>query len=140
MKLPTDSIRHFHPCSRLSELRQQKAKLSRQVRDKEEELEGSLQKMDALRNDLRRAEKLRRDLEARAEELMADVVREKRLRERAEENVRILHDDMERLQQKAAAGEAALNSLELNQEVTRLSFRIFFSGSLPWLLDDGNHL
>ena len=82
--------------------------------------------MDALRNDLRRAEKLRRDLEARAEELMADVVREKRLRERAEENVRILHDDMERLQQKAAAGEAALNSLELNQEVTRLSFRIFF--------------
>merc|ERR1740128_1510269 len=105
---------------KLSELRQQKAKLSRQVRDKEEELEGSLQKMDALRNDLRRAEKLRRDLEARAEELMADVVREKRLRERAEENARSLHEDMERLQQKAAAGEAALNSLELNQEVTRL--------------------
>ena len=92
------------------------------MRDKEEELEGSLQKMDALRNDLRRAEKLRRDLEARAEELMADVVREKRLRERAEENVRLLHDDIERLQQKAAAGEAALNSLELNQEVTRLFY------------------
>ena len=121
---------------RLSELRQQKAKLSRQVRDKEEELEGSLQKMDALRNDLRR------DLEARAEELMADVVREKRLRERADENVRLLHDDMERLQQKAAAGEAALNSLELNQELARsttirihsilISFE-FNSNSIPIL-------
>ena len=105
---------------RLSELRQQKAKLSRQVRDKEEELEGTLQKMDALRNDLRRAEKLRRDLEARAEELQADVVREKRLRERAEEHARSLHEDMERLQQKAQAGEAAMNSLELNQELARL--------------------
>jgi len=93
--------------------------LSRQVRDKEEELEGTLQKMDALRNDLRRAEKLRRDLEARSEELQGDIVREKRLRERAEENARILQEDLERLQQKAAAGEAALNSLELNQELTR---------------------
>ena len=105
---------------RLSELRQQKAKLSRQVRDKEEELEGTLQKTDALRNDLRRAEKLRRDLEARAEELQADVLREKRLRERAEEHARSLHEDMERLQQKAQAGEAALNSMELNQELLRL--------------------
>ncbi|KAK4005018.1 hypothetical protein OUZ56_006742 [Daphnia magna] len=105
---------------KLSELRQQKAKLSRQVRDKEEELEGTLQKMDALRNDLRRAEKLRRDLEARAEELQADVVREKRLRERAEEHARSLHEDMERLQQKAQAGEAAMNSMELNQELVRL--------------------
>lgn len=111
----------MHFCfGRLSELRQQKAKLSRQVRDKEEELEGTLQKMDALRNDLRRAEKLRRDLEARAEELQADVVREKRLRERAEEHARSLHEDMERLQQKAQAGEAAMNSLELNQELARL--------------------
>lgn len=90
------------------------------MRDKEEELEGTLQKMDALRNDLRRAEKLRRDLEARAEDLQADVVREKRLRERSEEQARTLHEDMERLQQKAQAGEAAMNSLELNQELARL--------------------
>lgn len=96
--------------------------MSRQVRDKEEELEASLQKMDALRNDVRRAEKLRRDLEARIDELQADAVREKRLRERAEESARILHEDLERLQQKAAAGEAALNSLELNQELTRYTF------------------
>ena len=75
-----DLTEWLHSCMhyfvRLSELRHQKAKLSRQVRDKEEELEGTLQKMDALRNDLRRTEKLRRDLEAWAEELQADVVRE----------------------------------------------------------------
>ena len=56
---------HF---SRLSELRQQKQKLSRQVRDKEEELETSLQKIDSLRQDIRKAEKLRRELELRSEE------------------------------------------------------------------------
>ena len=50
----------FH---RLTELRNQKQKLSRQVRDKEEELETAMQKIDTLRQDLRRAEKLRRELE-----------------------------------------------------------------------------
>lgn len=39
---------------KLSELRQQKQKLSRQVRDKEEELERVMQKVDSLRNDIRR--------------------------------------------------------------------------------------
>lgn len=48
---------------RLTELRNQKQKLSRQVRDKEEELETAMQKIDTLRQDLRRAEKLRRELE-----------------------------------------------------------------------------
>lgn len=37
--------------------------MSRQVRDKEEELETAMQKIDSLRQDLRRAEKLRRELE-----------------------------------------------------------------------------
>lgn len=51
------------PFHRLTELRNQKQKLSRQVRDKEEELETAMQKIDTLRQDLRRAEKLRRELE-----------------------------------------------------------------------------
>lgn len=50
---------------KLSDLRQQKQKLSRQVRDKEEELEVSMQKIDSLRQDIRRAEKLRREMETR---------------------------------------------------------------------------
>ena len=48
--------------NRLSELRAQKQKLSRQVRDKEEELENAMQKIDILRQDLRKAEKFRREV------------------------------------------------------------------------------
>ncbi|KAG7294962.1 hypothetical protein JYU34_022642 [Plutella xylostella] len=52
---------------RLCELRQQKQKLSRQVRDKEEELEVAMQKIDALRADIRKSDKGRREMEARLE-------------------------------------------------------------------------
>ncbi|XP_026746252.1 serine/threonine-protein kinase Genghis Khan isoform X2 [Trichoplusia ni] len=66
---------------RLSELRQQKQKLSRQVRDKEEELEVAMQKIDALRQDIRRAEKGRRELEARVDAAVAEATKERKLRE-----------------------------------------------------------
>nr|XP_037876079.1 serine/threonine-protein kinase Genghis Khan isoform X2 [Bombyx mori] len=66
---------------RLSELRQQKQKLSRQVRDKEEELEVAMQKIDALRQDIRRADKGRRELEARLDTAIAEATKERKLRE-----------------------------------------------------------
>ncbi|XP_065214675.1 serine/threonine-protein kinase Genghis Khan isoform X2 [Planococcus citri] len=73
---------------KLSELRQQKQKMSRQVRDKEEELDLAMKKVDSLRQEIRRAEKLRRELEARVEESNAEVLKEKKLRERNEEYIR----------------------------------------------------
>ena len=72
---------------KLSELRQQKQKMSRQVRDKEEELENSLQKIDNLRQDIRKAEKLRRELEVRAEEAFAETAKERKLKEKLESQV-----------------------------------------------------
>ncbi|XP_047508953.1 serine/threonine-protein kinase Genghis Khan isoform X4 [Pieris napi] len=66
---------------KLSELRQQKQKLSRQVRDKEEELDVAMQKIDALRQDIRRADKGRRELEARLETAVAEATKERKLRE-----------------------------------------------------------
>ena len=69
---------------KLSELRQQKQKMSRQVRDKEEELENSLQKIDNLRQDIRKAEKLRRELEVRAEEAFAETAKERKAKEKLE--------------------------------------------------------
>ena len=74
---------------KLSELRQQKQKMSRQVRDKEEELESSLQKIDNLRQDIRKAEKLRRELEVRAEEAFAETAKERKAREKLEIQVLI---------------------------------------------------
>lgn len=53
---------------KLSELRTQKQKISKQVRDKEEELEVAMQKIDALRNEVRRIEKGRREMELRVQE------------------------------------------------------------------------
>ncbi|KAL0810346.1 hypothetical protein ABMA28_010498 [Loxostege sticticalis] len=66
---------------KLSDLRQQKQKLSRQVRDKEQELEKEMQKIDALRQDIRRSDKGRRELEARLDMAIAEATKERKLRE-----------------------------------------------------------
>lgn len=72
------------------ELRTQKVMLVRQVRDKEEDLEKSAQKIETLRNDLRLAEKNRREMESKLQEISADISRERQARERSEEFCRKL--------------------------------------------------
>ncbi|RVE49912.1 hypothetical protein evm_005380 [Chilo suppressalis] len=74
---------------KLSELRQQKQKLSRQVRDKEEELEVAMQKIDALRQDIRRADKGRRELETRLDSALAEATKERKLREENARSARV---------------------------------------------------
>lgn len=124
---------------RLSELRQQKQKLSRQVRDKEEELELMMQKVDSLRHDIRRAEKLRRELEVRIEEAQAEAGKERKLRERSEEYCKQMEEEMEKLRQRTVvAGETAgpghsPASQEINRSVmccylanTYSNFQLFF--------------
>ncbi|GLV45544.1 genghis khan [Carabus blaptoides fortunei] len=105
---------------RLSELRQQKQKLSRQVRDKEEELETAMQKVDSLRHDIRKAEKLRRELEARIEEALAEAGKERKLRERSEEYCRQMQEESDRLRVRSAAAEGAATARGEQQEVQRL--------------------
>ena len=46
-----------------------------QVRDKEEELEVAMAKIDALRQDIRRADKARRDLEARLDTALNEAAK-----------------------------------------------------------------
>lgn len=75
---------------KLSDLRQQKQKLSRQVRDKEEEVEVNMQKVDTLRSELRKTDKIRRELEARLQDILSEVTRERQLRERSEDYCRQL--------------------------------------------------
>lgn len=60
---------------KLSELRAQKQKMSRQVRDKEEELETAMQKIDTLRNEMRKLEKGRREYETRIEDVIAEATK-----------------------------------------------------------------
>ena len=92
---------------RLSELRAQKQKLSRQVRDKEEEVETSMQKLDALRQDIRRGEKLRRELETRCDQAEQEAARERRLRQRTEETGRATAEQLELLKQRSSGPPSA---------------------------------
>lgn len=47
---------------RMAELRSQKQKVSRQLRDKEEEVEVAMQKIDSMRQEIRKSEKLRKEV------------------------------------------------------------------------------
>ncbi|KPJ13807.1 Serine/threonine-protein kinase Genghis Khan [Papilio machaon] len=101
---------------RLSELRQQKQKLSRQVRDKEEELEVAMQKIDALRQDIRRSDKGRRELEARLDTAVAEATKERKLRE---ETLRSQREGMA-----AATGPAAdVARLQADVEALELQYK-----------------
>lgn len=95
------------------------------MRDKEEELETAMQKVDALRHDIRKAEKLRRELESRVEEALAEATKERKLRERSEEYCRQMQVESDRLrvrsdigsrdQQDAQRLKAELEKLEVKQ-------------------------
>lgn len=65
-----------------------------------------MQKIDSLRHDIRKAEKLRRELEARVEEAISETTKERKLRERSEEYCKQMEDETEKLRQRhlAAAG------------------------------------
>ena len=55
--------RGLSPCwNRLTELRTQKQKMSRQVRDRDEELDEQRPKMESLRQELRKADKAKREV------------------------------------------------------------------------------
>lgn len=47
---------------RAAELRSQKQKASRQLRDKEEEVDVAMQKIDSMRQEIRKSEKLRKEV------------------------------------------------------------------------------
>lgn len=47
---------------RMAELRSQKQKVSRQLRDKEEEVEVAMQKIDSMRQEIRKSEKFRKEV------------------------------------------------------------------------------
>ncbi len=118
---------------KLSDLRQQKQKLSRQVRDKEEELEVAMQKIDALRNEARRTEKLRRELEIKLQETLNDRVKnfkilenciyyfslkfQDRLRDRAGDDYRQIQTDA---RSRSSSELGSTQSLGLSSESFRL--------------------
>uniref|UniRef100_A0A8C3TTL5 Serine/threonine-protein kinase MRCK beta n=1 Tax=Catharus ustulatus TaxID=91951 RepID=A0A8C3TTL5_CATUS len=114
------AVQEFSELSeRMGDLRSQKQKLSRQLRDKEEELEVSMQKIDVLRQDVRKSEKIRKELEAQLEEVVAEASKERKLREHSEVFSKQLENELEALKLKQG-GRAAGATLEHQQELSKV--------------------
>ncbi|XP_032803693.1 serine/threonine-protein kinase MRCK alpha-like isoform X1 [Petromyzon marinus] len=103
---------------RMTELRSQKQKLARQLRDKEEEGEAVLQRVEGLKQEGRKAEKARKELEAQVEEFQAEASKERKLRERSDQYAKQLEEELSK--QKQVGRGAGVSSLEHQQEMTRL--------------------
>uniref|UniRef100_A0AAQ5Y4V3 Serine/threonine-protein kinase MRCK alpha n=1 Tax=Amphiprion ocellaris TaxID=80972 RepID=A0AAQ5Y4V3_AMPOC len=99
---------------KLTDLRSAKQRLARQLRDKEEEMESQSQKVEALRLEVRKAER------AKKEEQAAETQKEKKLRERNEQYSRQLEEELEGLKVKQAGSSATPASADQSQEVARL--------------------
>ncbi|XP_075987608.1 serine/threonine-protein kinase gek isoform X4 [Anticarsia gemmatalis] len=120
---------------RLSELRQQKQKLSRQVRDKEEELEVAMQKIDALRQDIRRAEKGRRELEARLDTAISEATKERKLREETLRQQRVEVGAPPSAAADVARLQAEVDALELQYKESLAQQQARFTAELAALND-----
>lgn len=80
-----------------------------------------MQKVDALRHDIRKAEKLRRELESRVEEAISETTKERKLRERSEEYCRQMQAESDRLRVRNELGpREAQDSHRLKAELEKL--------------------
>uniref|UniRef100_A0A4W3HGX3 non-specific serine/threonine protein kinase n=1 Tax=Callorhinchus milii TaxID=7868 RepID=A0A4W3HGX3_CALMI len=103
---------------RVTDLRSQKQKFARQLRDKEEEIEAVTQKGETLRQDLRKVERAKKELDVLMEEAAAEASKERKLHERSEQYSKQLEEELEGLKQVGRS--PGVSSTEHQQEVARL--------------------
>eukprot|EP00063_Salmo_salar_P086478 XP_014061313.1 PREDICTED: serine/threonine-protein kinase MRCK alpha-like isoform X1 [Salmo salar] len=104
---------------RLTDLRSAKQRLGRQLRDKEEEMEGWSQKVEALRLEVRKAERAKKEMESQSEEQTADAQKERKLRERSEQYSRLLEEELDGLKKQLGPSASVVGS-DQSQEVGKL--------------------
>uniref|UniRef100_A0A8C7LCD5 non-specific serine/threonine protein kinase n=1 Tax=Oncorhynchus kisutch TaxID=8019 RepID=A0A8C7LCD5_ONCKI len=104
---------------RLTDLRSGKQRLGRQLRDKEEEMEGLSQKVEALRLEVRKAERSKKEMEAQSEEQTADAQKERKLRERSEQHCRQLEEELDGLKKQVGPSASVVGS-DQSQEAGKL--------------------
>ncbi|KAF3850361.1 hypothetical protein F7725_020080 [Dissostichus mawsoni] len=92
-------------------------RISRQLRDKEEELDALLGKMDAMRQEIRKTEKTRKELEAQLDDAKAEASKERKLREHSEGFCSQLEEELQGLKSLQGRGGAVGGS---QQELMRL--------------------
>uniref|UniRef100_A0A673VXW9 Serine/threonine-protein kinase MRCK alpha n=1 Tax=Salmo trutta TaxID=8032 RepID=A0A673VXW9_SALTR len=103
---------------RLTDLRSAKQRLGRQLRDKEEEMEGWSQKVEALRLEVRKAERAKKEMESQSEEQTADAQKERKLRERSEQYSRLLEEELDGLKKQVGPSASVVGS-DQSQEVEK---------------------
>uniref|UniRef100_A0A4W5P069 non-specific serine/threonine protein kinase n=1 Tax=Hucho hucho TaxID=62062 RepID=A0A4W5P069_9TELE len=107
---------------RMAELRSTKQRLSRQLRDKEEEMDAAVLKVDAMRQDIRKTEKARKELEAQLEDAKAEASKQHKLRVHSEVYSKQLEMELETLKVKqlGSARGSGSSSPELLQELSKV--------------------
>ena len=80
---------------RLNDMISLKQKLSRQIRDQENEMDDQKAKLDSLKQDLRKSEKHQRNLQTNLDEALSDSSKQSKLRERAELYCQELEQEIE---------------------------------------------
>ncbi|XP_071974358.1 serine/threonine-protein kinase MRCK alpha-like [Engystomops pustulosus] len=106
----------------------QNSRLSRRLKDKEDEAEAASEKVRTLRKDLHKAEANRREAESLMEDLTIEVERQKKLVERSEALAAQALEDLERVkfQQTVTSPviSGSLHSFEMSQQKSELERRI----------------
>uniref|UniRef100_A0A671LBG6 non-specific serine/threonine protein kinase n=1 Tax=Sinocyclocheilus anshuiensis TaxID=1608454 RepID=A0A671LBG6_9TELE len=103
---------------KVTELRSYKQRLSRQLRDKEEEMDSLNQKVEALRLEVRKSERAKKEVSA--EEFSAETQKEKKLRERSEQYSRQLEEELEGMKKKQVGRSPSVGSSEQHKELSKL--------------------
>ncbi|KAK3713298.1 hypothetical protein RRG08_043878 [Elysia crispata] len=104
----------------LMKLQSKVKELSREVRNKEEEIEDQRRLIDSLKQEKRKGEKAVNELQNQLDEARSESGKERRLRDRAEQYAQDLEAEMESLKRKQIGRTAAANVVELTQEISKL--------------------
>lgn len=106
----------------------QNSRLSRRLKDKEDEEEAAAEKVRTLRKDVHKAEASRRESESLVEELTIEVERQKKLVERSEAQAVQALEDLERVKVQQVVSSPVISgsrhSLEITQQRIELEKRI----------------
>ncbi|XP_076464041.1 serine/threonine-protein kinase MRCK alpha-like isoform X3 [Babylonia areolata] len=94
--------------------------LTRESRNKDEELEEYRHKLDTLKMEKRKADKAVNELQNQLDETKSNVGKEIRVRERAEQYAKDLESEMERIKRKHMGRSEASANAELTEEISRL--------------------
>ena len=113
----------LHAC-RLNDMISTKQKLTRQSRDSEEEIHEQRQKIESLRQDVRKAEKQRRQIQTQLEESQSEASKQLKLRERSEQFCAELEQEIENHKQRLVGRPLSGVSLSDSQEACKLRAEI----------------